>query len=385
MSRGGPRGRPDAGDDTDAAAGGASRPDAAAPGASGSLAELLDRLDVPMADRAGAGLRPLVGLRVEEMAGLGPRTMTGPGLAERVGRDHEVLRRWWRVMGFPEVDDRVRAFTETDAEMIEMLGGVLDREIVDVADAEQVMRVTAAALQRVAEVQGEALTTRLEELAGPTPTEAQIVQFVEAARAHVLPVYERMVDYMWRRQLAAVLRRQISLVTGDGERTGERAVGFVDLVGFTRLGKARDDRELARLLDRFERLALEVITDHGARLVKSIGDEVMVVASSPEAGVAVGLGIVEACAEDAELPDAHAGFTWGPVVETLGDVYGVSVNLASRLVGAARPASLVVDQRLAERVDGMEGLRASPFKWKGPSVGGVDDVRPQRVRRIEQG
>ena len=80
------------------------------------------------------------------------------------------------------------------------------------------------------------------------------------------------------------------------------------------------------------------------RLVKTIGDAVMLV--SPEAAplVAQALDLVAAAAaEGDQFPVLRAGLATGPTLPQSGDYYGRSVNLASRITGIARPGSVLVD------------------------------------------
>ena len=95
------------------------------------------------------------------------------------------------------------------------------------------------------------------------------------------------------------------------------------------------------------------------RLVKTIGDAVMLV--STEAGPMVGaaLGLIAAAeAEGEEFPWLRAGLATGPTLPQSGDYYGRSVNLASRITGVARPGSVVVDAATQEAT-GEEGFSYS--------------------------
>jgi adenylate cyclase len=88
----------------------------------------------------------------------------------------------------------------------------------------------------------------------------------------------------------------------------------------------------------------------GARLVKTIGDEVMFVAEDPVVAVDVALALTDRNPEaaGAELPPARAGVALGPALARDGDYYGSVVNLAHRLVEIARPGSVIVDAGVAE-------------------------------------
>ena len=55
------------------------------------------------------------------------------------------------------------------------------------------------------------------------------------------------------------------------------------------------------------------------------------------------VSLAEAIAADDELPSARVALTWGRVLSRLGDIYGPTVNLASRLTSLADPGTVLVD------------------------------------------
>ncbi|MGZ4233319.1 MAG: adenylate/guanylate cyclase domain-containing protein, partial [Solirubrobacteraceae bacterium] len=117
------------------------------------------------------------------------------------------------------------------------------------------------------------------------------------------------------------------------------------------------------------------------RLVKTIGDAAMFVSPQPDALVDVALTLLES-AEQAELPTLRAGIAVGPALARAGDFYGHSVNVASRVTGAARPGSVLCtkDVRDAAR-DDFEWSAAGRHKLKGLS----SPVPLYRARRVDQG
>jgi len=90
------------------------------------------------------------------------------------------------------------------------------------------------------------------------------------------------------------------------------------------------------------------VADHDGRVVKFIGDAVMYVAPDLDAGVRIGLDLQELAA-DADVPaDLHCGVAIGPTVTMGGDVFGPTVNLASRLTDVARRGTVVVTRDSAD-------------------------------------
>jgi adenylate cyclase len=121
------------------------------------------------------------------------------------------------------------------------------------------------------------------------------------------------------------------------------AVAFVDLSGFTRLVEERGDEESARIALEFAGLAERHAAAHDGRLVKVLGDGVLLRFPSAEAGAAATLRLLAAL-PGAGLPPGHAGLDAGPIVVRDGDVFGRTVNLAHRIAEVAEPGVLLAPQ-----------------------------------------
>jgi adenylate cyclase len=171
-------------------------------------------------------------------------------------------------------------------------------------------------------------------------------QSVSGVPPHPIAVLDRLVDdfekllvYSWRRQMAATVTR----LADSAESGGELTVGFADLVSYTRLSQRLEQRELSVLVQRFEGLAADLVTIGGGRVVKTVGDEVLFTAAEPVAAAVIALSISERMAVDDVVPDVRIGISHGPVLRSLGDVYGPTVNLASRLTALAQPGTVITD------------------------------------------
>jgi adenylate cyclase len=151
-------------------------------------------------------------------------------------------------------------------------------------------------------------------------------------------------------------------------------VGFADLVSYTSLSRQMNERTLANLVQRFENRCAEVIAVGGGRLIKTIGDEVMFLAETPEGGAQISLALARAIRDDPELPQARVAFVWGRVLPRLGDIYGPTVNLASRLVSLTEPGSVLVDASTAAVLSGDDRFILLPQPTR--NVRGFGDVQP---------
>jgi adenylate cyclase len=137
-----------------------------------------------------------------------------------------------------------------------------------------------------------------------------------------------------------------------------RVVGFADLVSFTSFVRRMSERQLARVVQRFELLASDVITEHGGRVIKTVGDEVLFVHTDAAAASAIALDLVDAMAEDDLLPPVRVGLAHGRVVSRLGDVFGLTVNKASRITAVTPSGHVYVDDDMARVLGEVSGFSA---------------------------
>lgn len=264
-------------------------------------------------------------------------------VVRRSGVERDNAQRLWRALGFPDPPPDARRFTDGDVEALQALRDIFGTDTFpaqrSVEGLVQQVRVVGAALARVAEVQSDAMLDAFKDARDSGLSDEQVAELVPDSLnwdriSHLL-------DYAMRLQLRAALWRKYA--GREPGQAGEQllAVGFVDLVGYTALSQELEEEELAGLVSRFEEIAYDTVAEHGARVVKMIGDEVMFVSEDTAAAARIALRLSERSTVDAVLPEARAGLACGPVVAHEGDYYGPVVNLASRMVELARPGSVL--------------------------------------------
>jgi adenylate cyclase len=273
---------------------------------------------------------------------IGPLEFTAPEVAQAAGVDLEQGRRLWRALGLAPVPDDQRAFSAADVAMLRAARTLAEQNGTAPEVFLQLARVTGQSLARVADAQvaARAANATADRLSEVVPAEA-VIQLV--------PSFEPVLSYAWRRHLLAALMRLAA--EGAPSATGRTlAVGFADLVGFTAISQQLDERELAAAVDRFEALAYEQILERGGRVVKMIGDEVMFAVDDVHVAGEIALALVDVYAKDSALPDVRIGLANGPTLSWEGDLFGPTVNLASRLVNIARPGTVLVSEELGAQL-----------------------------------
>ncbi|MGQ0830250.1 MAG: adenylate/guanylate cyclase domain-containing protein [Microthrixaceae bacterium] len=127
----------------------------------------------------------------------------------------------------------------------------------------------------------------------------------------------------------------------------EATFGFVDLAGFTALTEVHGDSEAVTLVDRFEAITTEAL-GVGDRLVKTIGDAVMVVFADPSAAISALTRLFTTASAEPGLPVLRAGLHHGAAIARSGDYLGGSVNLAARVAGQAHGGQVLATDEVAE-------------------------------------
>lgn len=159
-------------------------------------------------------------------------------------------------------------------------------------------------------------------------------------------------DPLFRVHMAQAMLRNHDAAAKSASAHGVRqAVGFVDLVGFTTLSASLSIADLSDLVREFEARARDVVSDCGARVVKIIGDAVMISAVEPDPVVRAASALLAEFGVTVQV-EARGGLTYGDVLARGGDYYGPVVNLAARLGDLAVPGELLAT---AEFVDALHG------------------------------
>jgi adenylate cyclase len=225
------------------------------------------------------------------------------------------------------------------------------------------VRTTSEAVRRAAETQVQIFRQHIEEPLlrtchdGDPEARAAIAHMAEQA----VPAIVAMTHWLHRKHLEhAVLESVTSDMMeavrerdGARTRTGDPAVMFVDLVGFTPLVDGAGDHRAAQIAATFEDKVIDACRARGGRIVKMLGDGALLLFHDADAAVRAALELVQSV-HRAGLPRARIGVHRGPVVSHAGDVFGLTVNVAARINEYARPQEVLVS--IAVAPDGIPGV-----------------------------
>jgi len=278
----------------------------------------------------------------------------------------------WRLSGFPHAEEDEVAFTKADVSALRLAHDLMELGVLSGDRQAALVRTWGRSFARLAEWQTSLLTDVALERGGD-PEEGVI-----HLAGEVLPRVEALQSYIWRRHLVSAAARLLT-VGASGHVAVPMAVGFCDIVGYTARSKRLDEAELVDWIEGFEDAMTELVADARGRVIKSLGDAVLWVCDTPEEAVEVALtAVARGEADDDGFPQVRAGVAYGDVVLRLGDVFGATVNVASRLTSIARPGTVLVDEGAAASLD---GAGVDLRKLRRVSVKGYSRLQPYAVRR----
>lgn len=312
------------------------------------------------------------------LAGEGERyTLTQ--VAERADLELADVERYRQAFGLPIPGPDERLFTELDVRGVATThaftgAGVDPERQLDLA------RVIGRNLAQVAEAIREAIARDFTRV-GDTERDVA-TRYAEMARL-ATPALGPLVEQILSDHLRTQVRRDViytsQLAEGNVAGAVPLAACFADLVGFTRFGESSETEAVGLVARRLGELAGEVACQP-VRLVKLLGDAVMLVSREPEPLLDAALDLVGAVEAEEDFPELRVGAAFGEAIGHGGDWYGRPVNLASRLTGVAKPGSVLVSEELKGAVD--EDSYAWSFAGKRHLKGINGEVAGYRVRRV---
>jgi adenylate cyclase len=305
-------------------------------------------------------------LPVDRVLQKGEARFTSPELAEQSGMPLELLERLQRALGLPVLDESETALSDADLEAAKTVA-LFHRAGLEPEALVQVSQVLGSTMARVGntlrEVVGEALLQ-------PGDSERSAGLRWERAVEELVPMLTPLLGYVLTVQLKEQIANDIlsheELASGRFEGVREVSVCFADLVGFTRLGERVPPGDLSRAELLLTELALDCAPPP-VKLVKTIGDAVMLVSPEPGALLHTALRLVEAVERRGDaMPALRAGVASGAAISQRGDWFGAPVNLASRVTDVARPGSVLATREVRDTLrDDFAWSFAGPRRLRG--------------------
>ena len=287
---------------------------------------------------------------VEEMLPAHEGTHTLEQAAAETGLEPALIERLFLSMGFNA--DALEQISDEDLELLRHVAAVLSAGFPLVALL-QLVRVYGQALAQMADAEVRLFHLYVHEplMRDGIPGWQMGEEMEELARA-LLPLASPIMERVHQRFLTHFVEQD---VVGHMEADLEGApldlgrlrvaIAFADLAGYTRLTEEAGEEEAVDAVERFI-ADVEVTLPEGARVVKTIGDEVMIVGSDAAAVVDWAVGFQRLVADRRPLP--RIGVHHGPTLYRDGDYYGREVNLAARVAARAAGGEVLVTRPVVE-------------------------------------
>jgi adenylate cyclase len=288
---------------------------------------------------------------VEELLPRVERGLSIADVAAQTGLEEALIERIMALLGTPTALER--PLTEQDAEAVAQLSRVLAAGTPLVALL-QLVRVYARSVRNIAEAE-----VRLFHLFVHEPMIRDGVPALEIAEemrdlvAGLLPLTSPLMEYLHQRYLRFFMEQDVvGHMEGDLDSVWRQrgrvsmAFCFVDLAGYTRFTEEEGDEQALDRLERFVE-SVEATLPSEATVVKTIGDEVMIVSPDPGAMTEWAVAYLE---RFQERPRPRTGLHYGDAVYRDGDYFGRDVNLTHRVVNRAMGGEVMVTRSVVDSI-----------------------------------
>jgi adenylate cyclase len=287
---------------------------------------------------------------VEEMLPAHERTHTLEEAAAETGLEPALIERLFLSMGFNA--DALKQISDEDLELLRYVAAVLDAGFPLVALL-QLVRVYGQALAQMADAEVRLFHLYVHEplMRDGIPGWQMGEEMAQLARA-LLPLASPIMERVHQRFLTHFVEQDVvghmeADLDGAPLDLGRLrvAIAFADLAGYTRLTEEAGEEEAVDAVERFIE-DVEVTLPEGSRVIKTIGDEVMIVGSDAAAVVDWAVGFQRIVADRRPLP--RIGVHYGPTLYRDGDYYGREVNLAARVAARAAGGEVLVTRPVVD-------------------------------------
>jgi adenylate cyclase len=273
-----------------------------------------------------------------------------PEAAERVGIDRELLDELVIALGWTR-----RGFLPQDLRMLEGFKTISEAGMPREAALEGA-RVFGDTLRRLAEALVRLVHVHIHErLMEEGLSEEEVTRRIHPLQEAALPIIDRIVERVFHEHFlqADIEDAYVHLVDTDpvgGRGSVEATVAFVDVESFTKLTETEGDQAAIDVMTGVDSLVRPLALEHDGKVVKHIGDALMLAFRRADEAVSFARQLHEAARHEASVPTLRIGMHRGPAIYRAGDYIGTTVNLASRVTGTATGGQTVLTEAVAEKL-----------------------------------
>jgi adenylate cyclase len=282
--------------------------------------------------------------------GVDDRTYTLRQAAAETGLEPRLIERILAALGMNPA--QWQALSAEDVQLLRYVAAVLAAGLPLVAML-QLVRVYGQAMAQVADAEVRLFHLYVHEpLMRSGATGVEMADEMLAIARELLPLASPVMDQVHQRNLQHFVEQDVvghmeSDLEGEALDLGRLrvAIAFADLAGYTRLTEEEGELEAVDAVERFVE-AVEMTLPDDARVIKTIGDEVMIVGNDPAALADWAVGFQQLYSSD---PQPRIGIHYGDALYRDGDYYGRDVNIASRVAARSAGGEVLVTRAVVER------------------------------------
>jgi adenylate cyclase len=288
---------------------------------------------------------------IEDLLPADPHTWSLDEAARETGLEPALIRRVFTTMGFGV--QATEHLSEDDVQLLRYTAAVLAAGFPLVAFL-QLVRVYGQAISQIADAEVRLFHLYVHEpLMRDGVPGWEMAEEMEGLARELLPLASPIMDHAHQRFLQHFIEQDVighmEADLGDGPLDLGRlrvAIAFADLAGYTRLTEEVGEEEAVSAVERFVE-NVEVTLPDDARVIKTIGDEVMIVGSDAATLVDWAVGFQELVVAERPLP--RIGVHYGETLYRDGDYYGRAVNQASRVAARAAGGEVICTRPVVEQ------------------------------------
>jgi adenylate cyclase len=288
---------------------------------------------------------------IEEIfSGVDDRTYSLKEAAQETGLEPRLIERVFAALGMSQA--QAEALSAEDVQLLRYVAAVLSAGLPLVAML-QLVRVYGQAMAQVADAEVRLFHLYVHEpLMRSGATGVEMADEMLAIARELLPLASPVMDQVHQRNLQHFVEQDVvghmeSDLDGEALDIGRLhvAIAFADLAGYTRLTEEEGELEAVDAVERFVE-AVEMTLPDDARVIKTIGDEVMIVGSDPAALTDWAVGFQQLYSD---RPEPRIAIHYGDALYRDGDYYGRDVNIAARVAARSAAGEVLVTRAIVDR------------------------------------
>jgi adenylate cyclase len=301
---------------------------------------------------------------IEDLLPSGQERYTLRQAARATGLKPELIRRVRDAIGLSKLS-KEEVLSERDIEALRYVAVLLNAGL-PLPVILQIARVYGQAFAQIADAEVRLIHIYVHEpLMREGMPALEIAEAMEGIVSEMLPFAVPFMDYLHSQFLRHFMEQDmIGHMEGDQRGPAPElgrmrlAFAFADLAGYTRLTEERGEHEAVGAVERFV-ASVERTLPVGARVIKTLGDEVMVVGADPVTLTEWAVDFQAQMAND--VPAPRMGIHYGEALYRDGDYYGREVNQAARVVARASGGEVLVTRAVVDVAEGADGLAFDPI------------------------